>query len=295
MLNIRRQRNLTATVQVIEKSILLIGIWAIILFFYIDAQIALGIQVVCYALTLWLRIAFLEKNLPKREVKPLEVQVEMRQRLTAYSLPNAIGGVFYWLRMGGERWLIEYFLTTSDVGIYSLMVNIGNVGVITTFMLVTQFMQPIVYEKFSDMTDSAKLQKGFKYIQAYTLVTVLMVATFVTITALFSTQMLLVLSRPEFATAAHLLPIICCGMGFIVISQALAMTGSALGQPQAYLKTNLFISILGILLNFFGCKYLGLLGVGLSSVVSNLIGIALTLLVTRRLLKKQIHQNNMLA
>jgi O-antigen/teichoic acid export membrane protein len=264
-------------------------------FFYIDAQVALSIQVACYTLTFWLRIVFLEKNLPKmNEAKPLQLQAAMQQRLTTYSIPNGIWGLFYWLQMGGERWMIEYFLTTSDVGIYSLMVNIGNVGVITTYMLVTQFIQPMVFEKFSDMTDAAKFQQGFKFIWAYTLVMIIIVITFVAITALFSTQMLLALSRPDFVAAAHLLPIICGGLGCFAISQTLTMTGQALGQPQAYLKTRLSISVLGIVLNFFGCKYFGLLGIGLSSIVSNLIGVCLILLINRQLLKKQIQLNSVL-
>ena len=77
-------------------------------------------------------------------------------RIWAFSWPFATWGVFSWLQQSTNRWALEVFRGTQDVGLFAVLVQIGATpGSLAVGLLIT-FIGPILYQRAGNSTDRAR-------------------------------------------------------------------------------------------------------------------------------------------
>jgi O-antigen/teichoic acid export membrane protein len=68
---------------------------------------------------------------PIREIQQSPLERKLLKRLILYSIPMIINGISWWITNASDRFMLEWFMTESDVGIYSVAAKIPSF--ITTF------------------------------------------------------------------------------------------------------------------------------------------------------------------
>lgn len=190
---------------------------------------------------------------------------ELTKEMLRYGIPLIFAGISMLLLTMGDRYLLKYFLSYSDVGIYSLGYKIA--GVIN--MLLIQSFQlgfmPIAFKMFDQPGAKRFYSKILTY---YTFILILSTLAL----SFFAREMLILMTdKPEYHVAYIVVPII--SLAFILKGMQFVFS---LGMHYAKkMKYNAFIITLSVLFSFglsiFLIPRLGYYGAAISAVLSNLL------------------------
>ncbi len=143
-----------------------------------------------------------------------------RQEVWAYALPLIPMELIFWINGLGDRYVIGYFMTAADVGIYAASYTIINEAFNRAAMLLLRIFQPVYFQLFSEK----QAEKGFVILWAW-IGCVLALGIF-GVTALYFTKdwLAALLLAKSYQSAVELMPAIAIGC-------ALHALGSVLAQP----------------------------------------------------------------
>jgi O-antigen/teichoic acid export membrane protein len=170
-------------------------------------------------------------------------------------------GVAGWLQMSSDRWIIEKYLSTADVGIYSLLMVLSNVLIATPYGIGAQFVLPPIYEKFSDKENRVARAQGDRYLRMFVIGIAVIVGVAVFVSAVFGRVMVLVVGGEKYVGESYLLPLLVLGGGFFHIGQSLCLKGLALNRPRIYAIPKVGGGFLAVGMNILMVNWFGLPGV----------------------------------
>lgn len=289
LLNTMRLRSRVALFAVGEKLAQLMALIGICFFVNLDAQMVLLIFAGLGAFFLFWKIKMVkdrmltdqesEQNCEKNNSRELICQ------LTSFGLPILVFGLLAWLQTYSERWVIQFTLDLSLVGIYTFMVMIVNTSLMVIFSSFGQFVGPITWEKFSDLRDLAKITVGLKFIRFQVWFVSFVTGFFVIVFFFIGDWVTKVLGGISFSANSRLLPLITLGIGLFFIGQTLNSIGFGLNRMPQYTLAKVLGAIGSVFFYWLGACWGGLVGVVWASVVANSIYVTLTLATNRRILK----------
>jgi O-antigen/teichoic acid export membrane protein len=290
MLNAMRLRREAALLQIAERVLIIVLLYALLANFQRRASsvmIALGIA---SALAVTIRLYIYLRALPgvsgdKLERNHLlkENYREMYVNMLRYSSPFLVWGALSWLQSNGERWVINGMLTAADVGRYGLAANIVNSSAVVLFNILTQFITPIIFDKFSNESHG-RTNEGIGLIRLYGWCTFVLFAFTALMLFLFGEQLIRLLSTDAFVVDSSLLAVLTLGIGMFYIGQAQATVGLALKMPTAYIGVKVASAVLSIAFYLAGCYWNGVIGIAMAILIVNSIYFVLTVNVNRSLL-----------
>ena len=70
-----------------------------------------------------------------------------KKQIWLYSWPFATWGAFIWLQQASDRWALHTFATTQDVGLYSVLFQLGYAPIGLVTGVVINFLSPILYQR----------------------------------------------------------------------------------------------------------------------------------------------------
>lgn len=288
VLNLVRKRKENSIIQGIEKAAIILYLVSLRYFNLLELKnvfIALVFNTILFA---FIKIKYFEKFLP--EEPPLDkssiknVRKEMNTQLYTYVLPFLIWGISGWLQLNGEKWVINGFLSTADVGIYAIMMAIVNALIIIPNNIISEFATPIIFKQYSDLNNSENVKIGFHYIRINMLI-IFAISIFSTIvTYLFGKELILLVSNNSYTVYWYLLPILCFGTGMFFTGQAHTVLGMALNLPNKYLAPKILIGVVAVLLNIFLIKNLGINGVAYTVLFVGVIYLIHVAFVNRKII-----------
>ena len=187
--------------------------------------------------------------------------------LVKHSLPFSWVGVFVWLQQVSDRWALEYFTSSEDVGLYSVVYQIGFTPVNILTSLVIGLIAPVLFQKMGDRTVQEKNNSVNVLINkimlcGVSLVTLLFIICYNSHLLIFK-----ILVSDKYLSYSFLLPWIILISGLNAISQVinLKILGNMMVQETVWPK--IVSSLLGVLLNIIGAQYDGVRGVIIASTV----------------------------
>lgn len=269
LLNILRKRKINTIIQITEKILIIVFLFFISIYNKkLTANIGLLAILIALLIVIIIKTKVLNTYVPndivtdKKELKKTRKEVAMI--ISTFSLPFAIWGLTGWLQSNSERWIIAQYLSTADVGIFSLMAVLANYLVAIPSGIISQFAQPIIYEKSSLKNNINEKEEGFKAFNYY-LITIIGLVIFSTIfSTIFGRQLILLVSNEEFILYWHILPVLCIGLGLFTIGQSLTTLGIIQNVPKIYLFPKVATGIIAVLSNIIFINYLGIMGIALS-------------------------------
>lgn len=182
-------------------------------------------------------------------------------KMLLFSFPLVISGVAVWLNLYVDRLMINYYLSTDELGLYGIACRYASLAGLL-IIGVQGALTPLIYTHYRDKSTPAVLEMVFRYFLLAALIVFLGLV-------FFAEDVFRYFIAPEYfggvALTFYLIP-------------AVLLNGMYVFAPGISLEKKtglfLFINLIGGVLGFFLCycllPLLGLLGVGLASFLTAL-------------------------
>ena len=282
LLNILRKRKLNSVILILEKIVLISSFALFLLNGKLDLINTLIIFNIFYLLFAFLRISYYKKNVSNNyEIeKPLSKQ-EIKKEIYAYVLPFIVWGQASWLQLNGEKWIIADILSTSDVGIYAVMISLVNALISIPGNYISEFLAPIIFKNFSDLNNKENVNIGINYIKINIAVIAVLTVCVTLFMFFFGYEMIIIISSRSFASYSYLLPLLSLGVGLFNIGQAMTTLGLGFNKPKIYLAPKLIVGVLSLAANIFFVLWFGIDGIAYSSLLIGIFYITATYLANK--------------
>ncbi|MFI5398667.1 MAG: lipopolysaccharide biosynthesis protein [Candidatus Binatia bacterium] len=188
------------------------------------------------------------------------------QRIREYAWPFATWGLFLWIQQSSDRWALQAFGQTRDVGYYSVLYQLGYGPIIVLTGIIVQFLQPILFARAGDGTDPFRVERARR-------LNLLVMVAFLVLTMLgaglalaLHAQVFAVLVAPEYRGVSLLLPWMVLSGGLFASSEVTALLLMSGVSTRILMAPKIGTAVLGVILNVVGAHWFGLRGVVLASV-----------------------------
>ena len=106
---------------------------------------------------------FLRRLIPRQSEPSGNIAQWIRQ-MWVYSWPMAAAGLFNWGYYASQRWALELFATTSEVGQFYALTQIGYAPICMAGGMFLSFLTPILYARAGDASDLDRLRNTHRVV-----------------------------------------------------------------------------------------------------------------------------------
>jgi O-antigen/teichoic acid export membrane protein len=206
--------------------------------------------------------------------------VDTAKEFVIYGLPLVVQQLFYWVLVVSDRYIINFFRGSQEVGIYSAAYQLADypISMFTSMMLIAAF--PIilnVWEKKGEEFTKPIITGLMRYYLLF------VIPAFVGVT-LLSTDIMVILTD-DYSAGFMIVPFVCLSKALYGVVWYLNI---GMRLKKKTLMQAVLISIAGIIdiiLNLWLVPSMGFVGAGISLGVSYTIYCLLTMVVSQRYLK----------
>lgn len=178
-----------------------------------------------------------------------------------YAWPFSAWGIFTWAQQASDRWALQVFATTEEVGVFAVLFQLGYVPIIMLSGLLASFLTPIFFSRAGDASDQTRNVSVHRInlLVTYTLLALTTLAFF--ITWALHTLIFMIFVSPEFRSHSYLLPWFVLAGGLFSTGQMLVLKVLSEVRPRMLLTVKVCTAVLGLALNIFGAWLAGIYGV----------------------------------
>ncbi|NWF49794.1 MAG: hypothetical protein HXY49_04560 [Ignavibacteriaceae bacterium] len=287
-LNTIRKRKENSLLQAAEKILSIIVLYHLFSNSVLDVENSLLTLAMVYLFSFFLKITVFNKNIPVESQKDTSRLIEVRAKILKYMMPFILWSIAGWLQMNGERWIINGYLTTADVGIYAMMMSLVNAFVVIPNNVIVEFFTPIIFKQYSNISGIKNIVEGFIYIRLTVALIFIITVISTLIMFWFGGRLIILISDESYTVYSNLLPMLTLGSGLFLIGQAFALLGMGLNQPEKYISPKVSIGILSVILNLMLVYLIGVKGVAYTVLIVGIVYLVYIYLVNQRILNSFI-------
>jgi O-antigen/teichoic acid export membrane protein len=243
---------------------------AIILMLWLGATstIALIGYVFGAMLVLVSQFIFIGKILAKNDIS--QKKELWGKKVWEYSWPFCFWGIFTWAQLASDRWALEIYSSTKDVGFYAILFQIGYFPMSMVTGVITELLTPIFFQRSGDASDARRNSDVRKMSLYLTLTSLLITSVAFLITYVFHEIIFKILVAKEYHSISYLLPWMTLTGGIFAAGQTMALKLMSQMKTQIMLLPKIITAITGVGLNFIGAYLWGLEGVIISGILYSL-------------------------
>ena len=248
-----------------------IGLAVAVMFFMGNSSTAVVIGYACSALFINIsQILFLRKTIANQNKNPAEDHQWTRQ-MWLYSLPFATWGTFTWMQQASDRWALQTYASTTEVGQYAVLFQLGYTPISIATGLVMNFLGPILYQRSGDATDPVRNANVHRL--SWKMTQLALIITFIGFAvALFLHEWLFSwLVAPLYRESSYLLPWVVLAGGLFAAGQMLATKLLSEMKSSALTFLKITTALLGVSCNVLGAGVAGTPGVVAATVIFSVI------------------------
>jgi len=203
---------------------------------------------------------FLRRLIRLQEERPSTIANWERQIWT-YSWPFLVFGVFTWTQQISDRWALQTFSSTEEVGLYAVVFQLGYAPIgLATGMAMT-FLGPVLYQRSGSATDQIRNTSVHLIAWRFTIVGLLVTVLAFAITLLLHEWIFHLLVSEKYYSVSYLLPWMVLAGGMFAAGQVLALKLMSEMKSKVMTIAKIVTALLGTGLNILGAFYFGLVGV----------------------------------
>lgn len=188
-----------------------------------------------------------------------------------YSKPFVIFNSFTWLQSSSDRWALETFATTQDVGLYSVLMQLGYAPISMLTGLAMTFISPILFQRSGDATEYARNHSANQLAWKLTIMALALTAVVFLIALLFHEWIFRLFVADEYRFVSSLLPWMVLAGGLFAAGQVISLKLMSDMNTQALIVPKVVTSIAGTLFSFGGAYFSGLEGVVIALVTFSIL------------------------
>jgi len=178
-----------------------------------------------------------------------------------FSWPFSAFGIFTWVQQVSDRWALENFATTSEVGQYAVLFQLGYapIGILTG--LIMSLIGPILYQRSGAVNDVSRNSSVHRIAWRITQASLALTTMGFAVTWLFHEWLFRWLVSEAFRDISFLLPWVVLAGGLFAAGQMLSLKLMSELRSQTLLTVKIPTALLGISANTLGAWLYGLEGV----------------------------------
>ena len=222
---------------------------------------AVGIGYICSSFMITVsQLFFLRRTIPQ-----LHTNLPNRQRwipqIWAFSLPITTFGAFTWMQQVSDRWALQAFATSSDVGEYAVLFQLGYTPIALLTGVAMSFLAPILYQRSGDATDHSRNNRVHRISWTITCFSLFVTLFGFVITFTLHERLFDLLVAKEYRDSSYLLPWVVLAGGLFATGQMLALKLMSEMKLSGMTIVKIITALIGILLNIAGAALAGMQGV----------------------------------
>lgn len=244
---------------------------AVMLAFLIAAAVTLSSQLLC------LKFTIIDNKKPKNHD-----QNPWLAHIWSYAWPFSTWGVFTWAQQASDKWALEFFASTDEVGIYAVLFQLGYVPIGMISSIFTAFLIPIFFQRAGDGSDHYRNLNVRRVNWIITLLGLGLTFLSFIFSFIFHDWIFSLFVTTPYQSSSHLLPWFILSGGMFATGQISALKLMSELRSKHLIPVKILTAIVGMLLNFIGAWYAGLQGVTAALVVFTALYLSWTIHVAHR-------------
>jgi O-antigen/teichoic acid export membrane protein len=202
-----------------------------------------------------------------------------------YSLPVVIYFLMAWVLSYVDRYIINYFLTTADVGVYDFAVKCT---LLIEFLLMglSNSISPKIYKLWADESPEKKAVEMNRYFNSFTAVTILLICLTILLIPLVVPLMVY---KPSYYAAFDLVPILSLGFVFRGLFNMYLMPILFYKKTILLPKVFFFSAVIQVLVSPIMLKVWGLHGMAWSILITKPIQVFFLYLESKKIIQYQLN------
>ena len=188
-----------------------------------------------------------------------------------YSKPFVLFNAFTWMQASSDRWALETFTTTQDVGLYAVLIQLGYTPITMVAGLMTNLIGPILFQRSGNATDPSRNVGVHKRAWQITAIALFSTLLGCIIAYLYHDRIFHLLVAAKYHSVSYLLPWMILAGGLFSAGQVLGLKLMSDLNTQALIWPKIVTSLLGALLSFTGAYFGGLTGVVCGAVIFSVL------------------------
>ncbi len=193
--------------------------------------------------------------------KFINTKRDWQNEIWSFSWPIAIFGIFTWMQLASDRWSLQLFSTTQEVGKYVVLYQLGYYPISLIAGMVMQLLLPILYQRAGDATNSLRKRDATKLSWQLVWATLGLTMAMVLAAFLLHKWIFQVLVAQEYRSASYLLPWMILAGGVFASGQALASNLQAQLKTRDMMAAKIVTALLGMAFNIIGAYWYGMTGI----------------------------------
>lgn len=206
---------------------------------------------------------------------------EWSREILIFALPISFWGIFTWAQQAADRWALEAFRSTVEVGFYGVLLQLGFFPMTVLMGVLGTFLAPIIFEKTDDQSRSIKREHDLVWRKL--LYILLGFSSLAALVAYLGTDWLLILLVSEsYRHVGPLLPLMVLAGGFYGTAGLLSMRLMSHMRTVQLARIMISSSVIGVVLIAFMTLYYGILGTVLAKLLFGAIYLIMMYFATIR-------------
>ncbi len=267
--NAARQRAIVALHQGLDSWARFLVAAGLLLWLGASSTVAMLGYVIGVVLVLGSQYAFFRRTVHVYGAAPDSMR--WQGKIWKYSWPISIFGMFTWVQLASDRWALELFATTREVGTYAALFQLGYYPMSMASTMAMQFLAPIFYQRAGDASDSRRNANVSRLSWKLTGISLVATAAAFLLGLLFHRQIFRIFVAGEYAAVSHLLPWMLLAGGIFAAGQAIALNLMSQMRTQAMMGAKIATALAGVALNFAGAYWLGTTGIVIAAVLFSVL------------------------
>ena len=213
---------------------------------------------------------------------------EWDKKVFNYSYPFMIWGIFTAIHLISDRWVLQTYSSMAEVGMYSVIYQLGYFPVILLVSVLVQVITPHFYQMAGVGTDRNRMLK-IRQTHKYLIFIPLTLTLFISI-ALFLLEEIIFnyIVSVEYHSVSYLLPYMAISAGLFATGQTLTLILQSESKSSMLIKPKIGTAILGVILNVIGGILFGIDGIVCAMILYSFIYLMWINLIVNNLKKEVI-------
>lgn len=264
--NAARQRSIVALHKGMDSWVRFLVAAGLLLWLGSTSTYAMVGYSVAAILVLGSQYVFFRKIVPKNATRTIKERY-WREQMCKYSWPFATWGIVTWLQLTSDRWALELFGTTRDVGMYAVLFQIGYYPMSILTGMAMNLLAPIFYQRAGDASDGQRIL-DIRSLNQILISLVLGLAGIAFLVGLMlHGQIFQIFVSREYVSVSHLLPWMLLAGGLFATGQTIELYISAQMKTRTLIAPKIVTAVLGVTFNYVGAYWNGITGVVMAGVV----------------------------
>lgn len=183
------------------------------------------------------------------------------RQMWSYSWPFSVFGIFTGLQLVSDRWALEAFATTADVGLYAVLFQLGYTPVSMATGMAMSFIGPILYQRSGDASDHSRNADVHQLAWRIMLACLLLTLVGFLLSLGLHEWIFRLIVAAEFRSISYLLPWMVLAGGLFATGQMLALKLMSDMRPAVMTQAKIITALLGVCFNLYGVSVAGLHGI----------------------------------